>query len=379
MKNKKSRVYKIGVDARPLSTGISGVGRVIAETIRFFPEKESFEFYLFTHRTIHQSHISLLELKNVKVIQSTGIFAWKGGIYFNLYLPLLVRKIGLDLFWGSQQVICPFLPKALPVVLTFYDLVSYFFPNTMRKIAAIQQRLFQKLSVKRANFIISISKQTNDDMIQLFHFDKDKTRVAYPGIDPNSIKYFQSFPVSKRILNIPSSYFLTVSTIEPRKNYPFLLKVYEEYSKQYKGKNKLSWVIAGKIGWESEDFLVQFQERLQSDSSLIFIESPDDHELQHLYHRASLFLFASLYEGFGIPLVEALLHKKFSIVSDIPTFREIGGKEILYLPLTDPSLWAKKIIQYQNKPNRVKFDPKKFSWKRSSEITKEVFDRVLSR
>ncbi len=371
--------YAIGVDARPLSTSISGVGRVIAETIKSFPEKDRYMFYLFTHRPIHPSHSALLDLPNVVVFQTKGFFALKGGIYFNFFLPYFIRKQKLDLFWGSQQVIPPFLPKNLPVVITFYDLVSYFFPGTMRKIAVFQQRLFQKLSINRADFIISISEQTRNDMIEMFQFDRKKTAVAYPGIDFAEIQKCILTPTPPRVQNIQTPYYLTVSTIEPRKNYPFLFKVYEEYLKRVSGGPKFTWVIAGKIGWESQEFLEEFRSKINRDTSIVHIDSPSDIELHHIYKKADLFLFASVYEGFGIPLVEALLHGKYSIVSDIPTFREIGEDKITYLPLNDPGVWVDAILQFQKKPKKIKFDPNKFTWKKSSEITKNIFERFLKK
>ncbi|MCB1157422.1 MAG: glycosyltransferase family 1 protein, partial [Leptospiraceae bacterium] len=101
--------FHIGIDARPLSTPVSGVGRLIAETLIGFPEKEKFEFHFFSHRPLHFGHEKLLNLPNVTLHIGKGWIAKKGGFYFNFYLPFYMQKLKLHLFWGTQQVLPPFL------------------------------------------------------------------------------------------------------------------------------------------------------------------------------------------------------------------------------------------------------------------------------
>ncbi|MCE9500909.1 MAG: glycosyltransferase, partial [Leptospira sp.] len=84
-----------------------------------------------------------------------------------------------------------------------------------------------------------------------------------------------------------------------------------------------------------------------------------------------------VYEGFGIPLLEAMAHEKYSIVSDIPTFREIGKDRIRYLGLESTRKWAGEIVKFMNKPKKVKFHPEEFTWEESARITKNAFDLLL--
>jgi len=369
---------KISLDARPLSTPVSGVGRLIAETLFHFPDKEKYQFILHSHLPIHKNHYKILELPNITPRIGKGLLAKKGGAYFLLYLPFEIRNEAPDLFWGSQQVIPLGLPTNLPIVLTFCDLVLYLYPETMRKIAALQQRLFQSYSVKHADFILSISNSTRMDLLNKFDYPYDKTGVAFPGVSTSGIlNLLKDFSIDTS-LNIPESFLLSVSTIEPRKNYSFLLNAYKEYRK-FAGSSKLPWVIVGKIGWEDPSFIELLEKEILEYKDIIIINNCQDSLLHYLYSKCEIFLFASLYEGFGIPLLEALAHRKKCLVADIPTFREIGGESIPYLETLSPIEWAKKIIELQSSHEIPMIDLEKFSWERSALETENAFQSALKK
>jgi glycosyltransferase involved in cell wall biosynthesis len=370
-------IFKISLDARPLSTPISGVGRLIAETLVHFPNKENYQFILHSHLPIHKSHFKVLDLPNTSTMIGTGILSKKGGTYFSFFLPFEIRELHPDLFWGSQQVVPIGLPKDLPVVLTFCDLVLYLYPKTMRKIAAIQQRFFQSYSVKHSNFILSISNSTRLDLLKKFDYPEEKTGVAFPGVSISEIQnHLKIFKKDSKV-EIPESFLLSVSTIEPRKNYKFLLSVYREYRKMA-GNNHLPWVIVGKIGWESPEFIQDLETEISFYHDIIIIHPCPDSLLHFLYSKCELFLFASFYEGFGIPLLEALAHKKKCLVSDISTFREIGGDSIFYLPPDDPNEWARKICNLIESKDYPEIDLEKFSWEASARVTERAFLYALN-
>jgi glycosyltransferase involved in cell wall biosynthesis len=282
----------------------------------------------------------------------------------------------LDLFWGSQQVI-PFIPfLKFPIVLIYCDLVLYKYPETMRKIAALQQRFVQGYSVKKADFILSISEQTKTDLIAHFDYPSDKVGVAYPGVDIKEAMNYSLKTPNAFIQNLKKPYLLSVSTIEPRKNYPFLLEVYRVYRK-HTPIHRMNWIIAGKIGWEKESFLNELKKDIKEYKDIILFDNVNDVDLHNLYKNCEIFLFASIYEGFGIPLLEALAHKRKCIVSDIPTFREIGKEKISYLKTENPNLWAEEIIKLEKLNVVPNIDLEFFTWENSARITKVVFDKLL--
>lgn len=375
-----SKKIRIGLDARPLSTPMSGIGRLIHETLRAFPNPKKYEFYLYSHKPIHKAHRRLLDLDHLTWIQGDGILSAKGGLFYNISLPLRIQKDNLSLFWGCQQVLPPFLPSELPAVLTYLDLVLYFYPDTMRPIARYQQRLFQSYSVRRSSHIMGISQQTVNDVVKKFKFPISRTSVAYPGLDFHEIPDFLKIPISDRIQQIGSKYILSVSTIEPRKNYPFLLEVFRLLRKT-NPQLKIKWVIAGRRGWESEEFFKELNSDISKYKDIIVFEGLNDSELHHLYKNSSLFWMASLYEGFGIPLLEALFHKRHCLVSDIETFHEIGKDSIPYISASSKDLlpaWRDKSLELLTSNLENKVNISEFTWENSARIVEKVFLEAMS-
>ncbi|TQE73097.1 glycosyltransferase family 1 protein [Leptospira noguchii] len=369
---------KIGVDARPFSTPVSGVGKMIHSALLDLGNDSSFEFYLFSHRDLHPSYSNLLNLPGIRFIKGEGFFSKKGGLYFAIALPLQLRKIKLDLFWGTQQVLPPFLSKKTATVLTYNDLVAYRFPDTMRTLARIQQKFYLSRSIKRADKLLPISESTRNEVANFFHIPLEKMQVVYPGIELSEFKSLLKKKPGERVDLLPKKFFLSVSTIEPRKNYRFLYNSYIEYSKNIKYNQRFSWVIGGKAGWEDPAFIETLRSSESKAAGIIWIESPTNVELAHMYKKCSLFLFSSLYEGFGIPLLEALSLEKPAIVTDLSVFREIGGNKIRYLELEE-NLWTSALLDFSKKPySGKKVDIRKFYRSAAAKTISGQIREVLS-
>ncbi|MEI7012103.1 glycosyltransferase family 1 protein [Leptospira licerasiae] len=374
MTNLNEKKYKIALDARPLSTPVSGVGRLIESILKGFEKDSNFEFYLFSHRPIHEGYSDLFKNPNIKPVIGQGLFSVKGGIYFAFYLPFQLRRYEIDLFWGTQQVFPLFLHKNIPGVLTYHDFVAYRFPETMRPIARFQQLFYLRRSIQRADFILANSEFTASEILKYSSFSKDKIQVIYPGYDPKEIRKIKT-PPTERISELPKKFFLTVSTLEPRKNFGTLLNAYQEARKE---KSDLVWVHAGKEGWESPEFLEKFKD-LSGSGELYWFDFVTEEELKYLYSQANLFIFPSIYEGFGIPLLEALAYSLPCIVSDLEVFREIGKKSCIYISPESSEDWKNAILDFQKRKFKfVKADLARFERKKSASIVKMIFRDLVS-
>ncbi len=376
----RRKKIRVAVDARPLSTPTSGVARVISRILQFFPDKEKYEFLLYSHKAWHSDFDDVISLPNVIWIQGRGVTSHRGGIWFNVTLPGIISRGDVDIFWGSQQIIPPFLPSRIPVVLTYYDLVLYLYPEAMRPIARIQQRMFQRYSVKRAKKILTISDQTGADLIRKFSIAPEIVKTALLGYDePAGAKNKKKVKEHNHILPFTNPYFLAVSTLEPRKNYGTLLSAYEQILKSDPN-FKYRLVIAGRRGWESQEFFTRLNSMIDS-GKVCVLEGISDTDLESLYKNSAFFVMPSLYEGFGLPLLEALVVGRPALASDIPCFHEIGKELIEYIEPLDIDRWAEMIEKYagehsQGRLKKIAFPASEWTWERTARLHQEAFDEL---
>lgn len=368
-------MIKIAVDARPLSSAVSGISRLISKILENLDK--DFEFYLCSHLPIHRDFENLLKKPNLhwKTLRITP-FSKKGWTWYLTDLVYYLNyRLKPNIFWGTQQTIPFFLKSSIKTMITICDFVLYFYPDSMRKIALYQQKFFLKSSFKKANLSICISKTTMEDAIRFFPFVKN-IRAIPLGFDmPKKIKKIEN-PLLK------SNYILAVSTIEPRKNYSTLLEAYYDYYTKEK-EEPYSLFIIGKKGWESKEFYDKL-EKIQKQTNKIFVlDNVSDQELYNFYQNCAFFVMPSLYEGFGIPIIEALCFNKNVLISDIPVFREIARDYATYIPPKDIEAWSIAIQNFvnlhrNNKLKLVNFDPLQVSWKNTANLYKEAFNSLIS-
>lgn len=133
-------------------------------------------------------------------------------------------------------------------------------------------------------------------------------------------------------------YVLMTGTIEPRKNHRVILKAFE----QKLFENQISLVIAGRIGWNSDD-IVQIMNRLRENKNFVFLEGKNNSTIRYLYEHAKIVAFPSFDEGYGLPIIEAMDYDVPVIAGDVPVLREVGGSYCLYCDVNDEQDWIKKI------------------------------------
>ena len=376
----------IAVDARPLTHPVSGISRMISRIIEQLDD-DIFEFHLFAPSDWNNDFEGLIRQSNVIWNQSHGLLSKKAGLWYNTTFPMVLNRMKPSAFWGTQQTVPALLSSKIPVVLTFLDFVSYRFPGTVRLMARLQQRLLQRRSVRLADKILPISMQTLADVRSFFKADVSKLTVAYPGVDPiNKVNKKASHSDRKRQASLPISiqgnYMLSVSTIEPRKNYGMLLDAYLKYHRT-ETETPYSLVLAGRRGWESKEFFARLDQIQHETGSVFVLEGLRDDQLDSLYQNAAFFCLPSLYEGFGIPLLEALSYGKTALVSDLGCFHEIAGSQATYLPMNDSDAWAAALRKQveQHRAGTLKepdFDASHWSWSNTAEIYRAAFKEVAS-
>jgi len=271
------------------------------------------------------------------------------------------------------------------IVVTVHDLVYKLFPFTVDEKVRIILELFFPSSLKTAHVIIADSKSTERDLLKFFPFVNGKTRVVYPGLDP----IFS--PVDDQIAKEAflqryhlERYILYVGTLEPRKNLLNLLKAYEKLCRNSTTSSLPDLVLVGTKGWKNS-LLFQYFENLNKEiqAKIHFLGYLPREELPILYSCADVFVFPSLYEGFGLPVLEALACGAPVVTSSTSSLPEVGGDVVLYVDPQSPEDIAEKIYALLNdenlgeRRNRGVLRAREFSWKKAAMEIYEIYKSII--
>jgi glycosyltransferase involved in cell wall biosynthesis len=225
----------------------------------------------------------------------------------------------------------------LPSVVTVYDLSFIHYPQVLSPSRRLYLRLFTALSCRRARRVIAISHSTALDLDVSLGISRDKIDVAAPGYDTSRFKPLPPEQVAafRRQKGLPPRFWLFLGTLEPRKNLPTLLKAYAALPRG----ERLPLILGGGKGWQYDDIFAAIEQHdLSGDVSLPgFIPAE---ELPLWYNSAEVFIYPSVFEGFGLPVLEAMACGMPVIVSDVSSLPEVAGTAGMCLPPHDIDAWT---------------------------------------
>lgn len=315
----------IGIDAKVLAKRRTGIGVYVEQMVMYFSQLDTEdEFYLFTNQEFTLNFDLGKNFHQVVVhpkLRSLGII---------FCLGKYLKKYKIDVFWGTEHII-PWT-KVCKTVVTIHDLAVLMNPKLGTKRNAIIQKLFTIPSCRKADKIIAISNSTKNDVIKLCKVDDDKVQVIYNGDSPynhglSNITEEQESSIRNKF-DLHEKYFLFVSTIEPRKNVPTIVKGFNLYKKKTGSKSKL--VLAGGLGWRYKASLEAINESPYI-NDIIRTGYCSNIEKEFLYRNAKALLFPSLYEGFGFPILEAFSVGCPVITAYDSSLPEVGGDVAFYI------------------------------------------------
>lgn len=248
-----------------------------------------------------------------------------GGFRLLGQIPYLLNKKKVDIVIEPRHL-GPFnLKSSIKRVTVIHDLTPILFPEYHRKGSSLLQKWLLPGVLRRSDLIVTNSRYTKSDVCRYLPGTEHKIHVAPPGRDENLQPVRDEKVLEK--FGIQSPYFLYVGTIEPRKNLNLLLEAYAQFRSKTGHRRQL--VIAGKKGWKYESFFRTLQHnRYRQDIVLTGFVS--QRELAVLYTMAQLFIYPSLYEGFGLPILEAMACGTPVLASRSSSLPEVGGEAALY-------------------------------------------------
>ncbi len=313
---------KIAVDARPLNHPHTGIGRYTVELLSRLLNSEHEWHLFFTPKTDYP----FLNRKNV-FMHALGHTNIGDFIKINFLSFLKMKKIGIDVFWSPRHHLPLLLPSSIKTILSIHDLVWMYFPKTMTRSGYLQERMLMKYSIKRANAITTVSHSTQADLVDAFNLNDQSVHIIPPGLSP----YFLSMKSDAQldqVKQIPDRFILFVGTLQPRKNLKRLLEAYSQLSLDEKSATPL--VIAGAEGWGKES-VKEIVNSLNLIDFIILYDEVSDELLLRLYDKALFLVMPSLYEGFGLPIIEALSRGLPVLTSNNSSMPEVGGDCAFYV------------------------------------------------
>jgi glycosyltransferase involved in cell wall biosynthesis len=292
-------------------------------------------------------------------------------------LPVAAR--GCDLLHGLAFV-AP-LVAPCPTVVTVYDLSFMRTPERFRPGNRWYLETFTRWSCRRARRVIAISENTKRDVMELLHIPGERVDVVYPGVDarfrPLPPEQVAAFRAAK---GLPERFVLYLGTIEPRKNLTVLL---EAYAALRRGGRTSQLVLAGGKGWMFEEVFARIEALALRDDVILPGYVPDE-ELPLWYNAAEVFVYPSLYEGFGIPPLEALACGKPAVVSNVSALPEAVGDAGLLVRPGDAAELADALQRLLGDAAlraelgaRGRAHAARFSWERAAAETVAVYHRAL--
>lgn len=357
----RARPLRIGVDARPLTRPTTGIGRYTGEIVRRLAASQH-EVYLYAHQPL-ATLVPGANLRTGRLRQGK-----LSSLHAQLRYPGWLRKDRIDVFFSPRHHLP--LATAVPTVVTVHDLVWRKAPQSMTALGRALDRLLMPPSLGKADAIIAVSRATREDLLE--HQPALKSKIS---VIPEAAFTPAKVPPPRR-----GAYALCVSTFEPRKNLRTVLRAYAELLAQGVTSHRL--VLAGNPGWK-QDIGGEIAE-LGLASHVTLAQSASQQALEKLYADCDFLVHAALYEGFGLPILEAMTFGKPVITSNISSMPEVAGDAAL---LVDPTSVKgicsamRQLIEdgslYESLAARARPQAARFSWDEAAAATLKVIEGAV--
>lgn len=377
---------RIGLDYTSAATQGAGIGRYTRELVRALlavPSPHHYAFFYASPARIDESAFSLQPAAGQPpTIRRVPIHdKWLMRLWHRLRVPLPVETfVGkVDLFHSPDFTLPPTRP-GVPTLLTVHDLSFVRDPDSAwPSLRAFLNKAVPR-SVQRATHVLADSLATKNDLIELFGTPAGKITVLYSGVEARFAPVRDQAEIDRVCARyeLPRPFILSVGTLQPRKNYGRLIEAFARIAAE--GPDHL--VIAGGKGWLYESIFEQAKS-LGLEQRVHFPGFVDDADLPALYSAARLFAYVSLYEGFGLPLLEAMACGTPVIASNVSSLPEVVGDVGLQVDPRSVDDIARALQQMTEQPElrERSIGPglaraKSFTWEKAARELLAIYDQV---
>jgi glycosyltransferase involved in cell wall biosynthesis len=375
---------RVGIDAFPI-TNRSGTGYYAQKLMEFLGRADGEnEYFLFCPMGYREylEHAGMFDYPNFHIVEVHARGQIAQSAWRQYGLPRQIRRFGIDVFHFPSFIAS--LRAGVPSVLTVHDLCFVLFPETFSRLRQPYYRYVIPRSITHCDAIIADSESTRNDILKHMKMVDGRVRTIHLGVDP---VYFYHVADEhrraelRRRYSLPADFILYVGTLEPRKNIPRLVRAVA-YGIVSKGLPH-HLVIAGRKGWLYNEIFKEVR-ALNVSERVHFPGHVEPSELAVLYSMARALAYPSLYEGFGLPCLEAMSCATPVITSDRSSLPEVVGDSALIVdPLSVESI-ANALRQicsdddyHRNLSGRSLKRARRFSWLTTAKKTVEVYTRTF--
>lgn len=353
-----------------------GVGVYAKETFRI-PNKDVNELFFLLQDDDNDLRNAFLGSKIILVKSKFFRIFFFRFLLEQFYIPFLCCKYRINILHSLHYSFPIFLFKVKRIV-TIHDLTFFIHPDVHTFIKRYYFRLFIKLACKYADRLICVSGSTKRDLERICTKISASIDVVPLSCSPKIQVEEQELELVKRKFGVGSHYMLFIGTLEPRKNILNLINGFYEFNRKNKGYNL---VIVGKKGWFYES-IFKLVEKLNLEGNVIFTGFVTTKEKFILLSGAHSFIYPSIYEGFGLPVLEAITYGVPTITSKLSSLPEVAGNAALYIDPYNVQNIA-EIIETVNCDEEIRRrlilnsekQKLKYSWEKTAYLTYSVYNR----
>jgi len=375
---------KIGIDISSLAYQ-RGVSRYTGDLVKALAKEPDTELFLYGS-SLRQQKLLNMELR--KVLRN--VLPDRYNVKLQSFPPSILSKMWqfgfnpikkqlpeIEVFHSWDWLQPP--DQNLPLVSTIHDLAIIRYPKVAHpRVLKMHQNSWRILRERQAQ-IIAVSQSTKNDILRYLEIPSRYVSVVYEALPTQITEISQEldnkpelYSAIKQKLQLNKPYLLFVGTREPRKNLARLIQAWLPLAKDYQ------LVVAGEQSWDGS-------EKISQDPNLRFLGRVNDYELAFLYHNCELFVYPSLYEGFGLPILEAFAHGVPVVSSDIPAIREVAGNAAeLANPMDENSIRQsiEKVlneskIDSENRMKKMIIRLQMFNWQKTARQTLAVYKKAI--
>ncbi len=372
---------KIGFDACALLLPTTGIGRYtqqVAKYLNKIKKNEDEIIYFWGPAKQETNYIK----ENIEKSEHTHRNSIRGmqTLWEQFVLPVKISRYDLDIYHSPRNKNIPYFKiKSNPIILTMHDALAFLFPQKTLYAQVVKWRWYR--AAKLADKIITVSKNSKTDLLQEFKFLKEEDIIVnYCGVD----KKFKAKNIDierlsevKNKYGINKKYILASGSTEPVKNNKMFFEVMELGEEKYNEVFKNFDLVITGPKWPGEKLPDDLPDNVK------FTGYVEEKDFPVLMNGAELFVFPSLYEGFGLPLLEAMAAETMVITSNTSSIPEVVGKAGIMLDPKSPEMWVDAIKRFFDSEEKKKYIDRglerinKFSWEKTAEGIYKIYEKEI--